>query len=250
VRSISVILLIFANQSFGQTDKASAFEVASIKRSNPDHPRPPTPFAPDRLALSGPTLKELVQLAYHVHDYEVSGGPSWVSSYKWDVEAKTETQTSVQQKFEMLGRLLEERFQLRIHRETKPVSAYALVVAKNGPKLQELSPDELKKAGGNRVTGGQVTANAATMSFLTGLLTRELGAPVLDQTELKGNYSFKLEWNSSIRVTPSPDAPPAASFPSGPSIFTAIQQLGLRLESSRAPIELVVIDRAELPTEN
>jgi uncharacterized protein (TIGR03435 family) len=142
----------------------------------------------------------------------------------------------------MLQQLLADRFALRLHRETKEITIYSLIVGKNGPKLKE---------GGSagpylsRPSPGRLAGQRASMSSLASALAGNLGRPVIDNTGLKGGYDFSLEWTADA----APDAVPADT--SGPSLFTALQdQLGLRLESKKAPIEVLIIDRAEKPSPN
>jgi uncharacterized protein (TIGR03435 family) len=138
----------------------------------------------------------------------------------------------------MMQTLLAERFKLALHRETRVLPVYALVVAKNGPKLQEANPDGragLTSEGGR--SGVRVTSQKAAMAGLAHRLSLDVGRPVLDRTEIKGFFRITLEW---------------AREGDGPSVFAAIQeQLGLKLEATKAPIEILVIDHAQkVPTEN
>ncbi len=232
-----------------------------------------------RYSASGVTLKMLMQQAYEVKEFQISGGPSWISTAAFDINAKAENpEVNREQLKLMLQSLLAERFQLKFHRETRDLPIYALVVGKNGHKLHfsDVQPDRdgaPPKApnagdGGTHVTGGkpvgammsmgrgQLDAQMAPMSALVNMLAQQLGRPVIDKTDLKGSYDFKLEWTpdeSALRHIGGgggADAPPPADS-SGPSIFTAVQeQLGLRLESQRGPVEILVIDSVEKPSGN
>jgi uncharacterized protein (TIGR03435 family) len=172
----------------------------------------------------------------------------------------------------MLQALLQDRFKLTLHRETKELPVYSLVVAKNGPKLQEAKPaepdgngirgpDGRPAVGGHfvRMARGELNGHSLGMADIVRLLTQQLGRTVLDRTGLTGNYDFTLQW------TPDEGQPPGFKEPAGgqgigssaprdsswPSIFTAIQeQLGLKLESQRGPVEILVIDHAERPSPN
>jgi uncharacterized protein (TIGR03435 family) len=143
---------------------------------------------------------------------------------------------------------LADRFQLKLHRETKDEPVYALVVGKSGTKLQQSSGNEASGFRGLRIGRGQFTGSVATLEMLTTALANQVGRPVLDRTGLNGSFNFKLEW--------IPDAAPGGDAPSpsdstGPSLFTALQeQLGLKLESARGPVEILVIDHVERPGEN
>ena len=135
---------------------------------------------------------------------------------------------------------------------------YAMVVAKNGPKIQ---PSEAKEGprGMMRAGRGQLTGQAVELRMLAGALASQVGRPVVDQTNLQGLFDFKLEWTPDpsqptgvfgVSLPPGVDAPPPGD-PSGPSIFAALQdQLGLRLDSQKGPVEMIVIDRVEKPSEN
>jgi uncharacterized protein (TIGR03435 family) len=142
----------------------------------------------------------------------------------------------------MLRALLADRFQLSLHREERETPVYALVVDKKGPKFSESGPDAPK--GMWMKSNGVIDGLGATMTQLAGYFSNSNGVdrPVLDLTGLTGNYAFKLEWSNPLAGTPDSSAP---------SIFTALpEQLGLKLEPRRAPVEVFVIDRAEMPGEN
>lgn len=228
-----IILATLAVAAFGQP----AFEVVSIK---------PAPAGVRNMGIGrGPgggmnaynvPLKFLVTYAYDVRDFQISGGQGWFDSERYDVSAKPESPASQEQLKLMLQSLLADRFKLVLHRETKQLPVYELIVAKGGPKLKEsaegTSPSLL-------TDGKSITAAKVTMPMFIRLLSQFLGRSVLDKTGLPGNYDFKLQWT------------PDEAEGDGPSIFTATQeQLGLKLESSKGPVEVLVIDRAEKPSEN
>jgi bla regulator protein blaR1 len=215
------------------------FEVASIKRSDPSHIGAQTYFVPGGkfTALTAP-LKSLVCFAYQLRDHQVAGGPGWIDSEPFDISAKAEVPASYDEIRIMLQTLLADRFQLKFHRETKEQPVYALVLAKNGPKLQEVKNEGRGVGSGAR---GRINGNGADMATLATVLADKLGRSVIDRTGLKGVYDFLLTWTpDEVRA----DDP-------GPSLFTAIQeQLGLKLESTKGPVEVLVIDHAEKPSEN
>jgi uncharacterized protein (TIGR03435 family) len=172
----------------------------------------------------------------------------------------------------MIQSLLADRFKLRVSHETKELPVYALVVAKNGPKCQEAKPGDTypngikgfdgraQGAGSFRAGNGHLTLQGYPISFLSLLLAERLDRTVLDQTGLKGKYDIALKWTPDENLAATPSGPAggnpgadAAAQPdsSGPSIFTAIQeQLGLKLESTKGPVEIIVIDHIERPSEN
>ena len=140
----------------------------------------------------------------------------------------------------MLQTMLADRFQLKIHRESKELAVYALIVGKSGPKLKESTA---AGPAGYRGTPGQFTFSNGSITSLVSFLTNRVDRHVLDRTGLTGSYDFKLEWTPEAS-TPAPDS-------NGPSIFTAIQeQLGLKLEATKSAVEIIVIDHAEKPSAN
>jgi uncharacterized protein (TIGR03435 family) len=230
---------------------APAFEVASIKISpqfmNWSGFRSP---GAGRFEASHATLRAMAAYAYDVRDFYVSGGPGWAGTDRFEIEAKAEDNATPAQMRLLLRALLEERFKLTVHRETKEATVYQLVAVKGGPKLQEGRGDGFISFGGR----GEVSGHGATTKDLAGYLQTLLGQPVLDKTGLAGKYDFKLTWTPDETQTGRPGAGTAAggaANESGPAIFTALQeQLGLKLESAKAPVEMLVIDRAEKPSEN
>jgi uncharacterized protein (TIGR03435 family) len=267
-----------------------SFEVASIKR-HPPGDNTSRFGGPDisRFSATNVTVKFLIEFAYHVEDFQISGGPSWIAYDKFDVDAKVEdsiagqmqklpvTQQSDQLKL-MVQSLLADRFKLSVSHATKELPIFALVVAKGGPKLTEAaapdatdnsargtSPASAENHGTDTRPGrvvfsardGQVnvTAKATPMTDMATLLSRQLRRPVLDQTGLKATYDWALQWaaGTGLGGGPLPAVPGSADAPdfSGPSIFTALQeQLGLRLESTKGPVDTIVIDHIEEPSEN
>jgi uncharacterized protein (TIGR03435 family) len=150
----------------------------------------------------------------------------------------------------MLRSMLEDRFSLRVHRETELRAAYVLTVGKNGPKFMERHDDRSTDV---RVTGHSIRLESGELERMTQLLSTALGRPVVDRTGLKGIYDLSLQWDDApLREggVPGLEGPPAPGNDHG-SIFTAIQeQLGLRLESERVPVEVLVIDKIEKPSPN
>jgi uncharacterized protein (TIGR03435 family) len=249
------------------------FEVASIKPSAPDaRGTSITLKPPNGMEATNAPLRMLITFAYNIRDFQLSGGPGWTGTERFDILAKaerspnsesvpddprkmTDAQRAKKQEEmrERVRALLAERFQLTIHHETREAPVYALVVAKGGSKLQAVqeAPDGPMGLRGGR---GQLTGMAAALPMLANVLSTQLGRPVIDKTELKGKYDFKLEWTPDPGQGPQPPAgvevPPPPDV-EGPSIFTALQeQLGLRLESQKGPVETIVIDRVEKPSGN
>jgi bla regulator protein BlaR1 len=215
---------------------------------------------PDGFTATNLTLQVLIRQAYGVEDDQVSGAPSRVNTERYDVEAKMDKSVLValrelsedqrpRQRKHILQEFLADRFKLALHRETQHLPAYALVIAPNGPKLQEARPSEayangFKSADGRAGAGtmryrdGELTGEGVPVALLVRELSRQLsrelsGSIIEDKTGLNGNYDFKLQWTSR------------------PSLFAALQeQLGIKLESQNGPGEILVIDHAERPSEN
>jgi bla regulator protein blaR1 len=267
-----------------------SFEVASIKPNHSGDMRLGIMFQPGRFTTTGATVKQLIALSYDVRDFQVTGGPSWISSDKFDIDAKEPEglsdeleKLSPDQRHDKMGMLIQsllaDRFGLKVSHATKDLPVYALVVAKGGPKLQEAKagdtyPNGMKGPDGHplghgnfmRLGLGELEGQSVPVTFLAQELARQLGRNVLDQTGLKGSYDFTLKWApdpSSMAMMQGPPgggpppgagpAPDSGSPPdaSGPSIFTAVQeQLGLKLESTKGPVDILIIDHVQQPSEN
>ena len=224
---------------------APGFDVASIRPHAPDDARFYVKLpAQGRFTATGSVAKLVVMLAYDVQEAQIAGGPDWFATEKWDIEAKSDhpAEHSVEETRRMLQNMLAERFGLRIHRETEQRPAYALTVAKDGPKFKPAEQGSTNV----RVGGNSIILERGDLVRMTQLLSSALGRPVVDRTGLTGLYDLSLKWDDA----PVPEGgvtglnAPAAPGNDHGSIFTAIQdQLGLRLDSQRAPVEVIVIDR-------
>jgi uncharacterized protein (TIGR03435 family) len=220
------------------------FEVASIK-PNKSGRGFDTRFEGGRFTARHTSLQNLIEMAYQVKHYQVSGAPDWWSYETFDIVAKyppDRVHDGLIKSLPMVRTLLEDRFKLAIHRETKVVSGYALIVAKSGPKLPK-SPDTDDETGlsGPR---GKMSGHHITVAQIADALSGRLNLPVSDATRLDGFFEVELQWTpDDLSVTPGTDHP---------TIFTALQeQLGLRLESRKVPVEILVIDHLERsPAEN
>jgi uncharacterized protein (TIGR03435 family) len=267
-----------------QTTGASlpSFEVAPIRpnRSGDNHFW--IQFDPGRFRVTGAKVKLLIQQAYDVRSYQVEGGPSWIESERYDIEAKEEdSQVEEESKLPReqswgqdklrLQRLLADRFKLRLSHTTKELPVYALVVAKNGPKLQKAKPGDTYPNGMKgfdgiahpdvlRIGPGELRGQATTIARLINMLSELVGRTVVDRTGLTGAYDFSAKWTldespTAMGIRPEDGnleaklSSPAENF--GSSFFTAIQeQLGLKLLSGKGPVEVLVIDHVERPSEN
>jgi len=241
-----------------------SFDVTSVKPSNPDATGLNFQLSPMKFAARHASLRDLIKFAYHVKsDDQLSGAPSWWSKEYFDVEAKAspaeiDTFNTLRPDRKMdftrllLQSLLEDRFHLKVAFETRPLAAYALVVVKHGAKLTEVQSSTTSPALGRPLLpsigksgADQLTATGVPMAMVADWLSfrEEIGnRVVVDQTGLKGNYDFVLK-GISFGQSPSED--------SATSIFTAVQeQLGLKLEPAKLPVEVLVIRHVERPSEN
>lgn len=239
---------------------AQTFEVATIKPNAASDNRVGIRIEPGgRFNASGISVKALIGIAYNVRDFQVVNAPGWLGAERFDISAKAPDELGDRVPMEkirpMIRALLEERFQLKTHRDTKEAAIYALVVGKNGHKL---TPAKAQSGQRGMMTMGRggLNANGIGMPQLAQMLSQQLGRTVLDKTELSGEFEIKLQWTPEVGHAgglagpPSPDAAPPTDN-SGPTIFTAVQeQLGLRLESTKGPVEMIVIDKVEKPSEN
>jgi len=261
--------------------QAPAFEVATIKPAAPiEQGKMRIGFGGDagRIAYSNVTLKDVIARAYSVKAYQVSG-PSWMDSERYDITAKIPEGVPASKVPDMLQALLVERFRMSVRKENKEQAIYALIVGKNGPKLKATEdtaagpamagPDGAKvnaPRGAMMVDGsGKIQANGVTLAALADMLSRLMDRPVIDMTGLEGRYDLTLEVAMEDLVGmkrmaggmgpgphagggdggPAPDGNPRASM------FSAVQQLGLKLDARKAPVDFIVVENAEkVATEN
>jgi bla regulator protein blaR1 len=262
------------------------FEVASIKPAAPDQRGTFIRPGPNGgIGINNMPVKEMIVLAWQIQPFQVSGGPSWIESLHWDITATGNHRFNPDEMPLMVQSLLEDRFQLKIHHETKELPVYALVLAnkngKLGPQLTEskegsCTPFDPSKppppppmpgkpqtramgCGGMFMGPDRLGATATTIDRLAPAISRMLGRTVIDKTGLTGKYDIQLHWTPDqaqlqMMAPPGgipPNMPQPQFDPNGPSIFTALQeQLGLKLESQKGPVDIVVIDSVEKPSEN
>jgi uncharacterized protein (TIGR03435 family) len=246
---------------------APVFEVAAIRLDKSGSGSSSSNTNHGRFTATNVSLKNLMQYeAYDIPQSRILGGPKWLDSTRFDIEAKMDDAEAAQLKAldhehgrvqaqAMFQQLLADRFQLKVHWETRELPVYALVVAKKGAKLQP-AKDTTGNTGtssNSHGSGPQFTATGQTVTQLAQSLTssaaHDLGREVIDKTGIEGKYDVSLNWTRDTGVASA--ATDGNAQDSGPSIFTAIQeQLGLKLEPSKAPVRVLVIDRAEMPSEN
>jgi uncharacterized protein (TIGR03435 family) len=194
------------------------------------------------------SLKDLIRLGWDVRNFQISGGPGWLDTDKYNVEAKPELPFAAHstEGFKLLGEMvqsvLEDRFQLKVHPQIKEMSVYFLVVATGGPKLKRTG-DATDASTQMRDNDGHMWATKFDMSLLARYLGGELERAVIDKTGLGGVYDFELKWSPDQKPTPAGDI--------GPSFSTALrEQLGLKLESGKGPVQTIVVDYAEKASPN
>ena len=198
----------------------------------------------------------IIMQAYGVGAFQILGGPDWIRTDRWDILAKAEGvdgRLTRDQENPMLRFLMAERFQLKVHRETREMPVYSLVAEKNGSKLIRTTGAEQQF----RSVYGSLTVKKGGMAALAAWLSRELGRIVIDKTNLSGAYDYTLEWTPAPgeggpeSIGQPPEPPTTHAETNGPSIFTALQeQLGLRLVSQKGPVEIIVIESVEKPSGN
>ena len=262
----SVFLIVLTGAAAQQTrGNRPEFAVGSIRPSNSEG-RPEVGNFNGRGYGKNATLKMMMATAYQVPAFQISGGPKWVDSDRFDIEARAgDPKTGYIQLRLMMQSLLEDRFRLKIHRETRESSVYMLATSKRGPKMTPSadqatpdatgppsSPTEGPPRGTVLLGRGMLTTNAASMSVLAKVLASELGRPVLDQTNLRSRFDIRLRWTPEAQPGANPEG--IESGPSGtdlPGLFTALrEQLGVEVKAARGSVEFLVIDAAERPSPN
>lgn len=264
------------------------FEVATVKPTKDNDGNSMLMFTPDGISIHGVPMKMLIREAFGIEDDRILGEPNWVKN-QYDIEAKVDAEDAPKlkdmkmgQRREMMLPLLTDRFNLKYHHESRELPIYALVVAKGGLKMKESAPDPPAKSddtakpdapprtdpaspnGNPRLgrhslmsnTRGHLESTSTNTTMLVHILSSTLGRTVVDKTGLTGNYDYTLQWTPDDVGTPmagdtgpvkgdiSPDA-------GGPTLLTAVEeQLGLKLESTKTMLDVIVIDHIDLPSEN
>jgi uncharacterized protein (TIGR03435 family) len=244
-------------------ERPPAFDVASVKLNRSADDSSSSAFASGgAFNARNATVRGVIQEAYQLKDGNLLGVPGWADSERYDIAAKPESPVSTEQAHSMLQTLLADRFLLKVHRETREVPVYALTVGNRGAKLKEAvdsncvappsgppsgPPPRTGYCGGSLVSRGRLTSRKVSMQKFAATLSEIMGRPALDMTELAGVFDIDLQWSpdeTQFGGTASTDSSGA------PSIYAALQDLGLKLEARKGPIEVVVIDHVERPSEN
>jgi len=230
-------------------DADPAFEVATIKLSKPDDNVDGFDSKGRHVTVENYTVNDLIQLAYGLSRKQVVGGPAWLDEDRYDIDgiADVAGEPNTKQMKVMIQKLLADRYQLTIHREKKELSIYAITVGKSGAKLTKSvsDPDAMPDEHGNGGSTGLTVryTNYSMADLAKDLQTRQDGKPVVDQTGIAGRFDFTLKW--------WPDRWGIASANAEPVLGTAIQeQLGLKLEAVKAPVDVIMIDHVERPSAN
>lgn len=237
MRAVAVLLGVASVGA--QAQPTPSFEVASVKVA-PPRTGAAGFFARDSdpalVRYSNITLGNLIAIAYNVDSRLIVGGPAWLDSELYDVVAKLPPGTAKDRIPAMLQTLLAERFKLAVHRETREQRVYFLTAAKNGPKLKAGSPE----GGQNQMLPGRIMGGSMELGTLASILARFVGSQVVDKTGLAGTFDIDLKWKAESGEGNSPE------------LFAALrEQLGLKLEPGKGPVETLVVDRAErIPAEN
>jgi uncharacterized protein (TIGR03435 family) len=273
-----------ANSGLQKSKNLLQFDVASIKPTPPSEDRVRFRYLPDGTSFHGAPIRMVLQTAFGVDDDHIVGAPPWVNTNRYDIEAKVAPEDASKlgnlrdaDRRAMLLPLLTERFNLKYHHETRERSAYALVVAKGGPRLAKGEPDAPpglqpvkeepdtppeKEHHKIMTVSGHIEADSVPMSVLADQLTRlhAVDRPVVDETRLTGNYDFTLRWTpdnlpfamksdadglgATTHAENVADAPPS-------SLLTAMQeQLGLKLVPEKRSVDVIVIDHIDPPSPN
>jgi uncharacterized protein (TIGR03435 family) len=233
-----------------------AFEVAVIKLADPSRQGKGVRVNGQTFNAFNYTLKDLIKYAYNVHATQIISGPNWMDSDKFDITAKILDAKPVTDRLRLMAAaLMQDRFELMIHRERKEIDVWSLVVGKGGPKLRERHAGDGGPAAFNIAlpNAPRIPGRNASMERLAAVLqVAVLDRPVVDQTGLTGIYDFDLKWlPDEFQFDGQGGKGMWRGDPNDPDIFSAIeQQLGLRLESRKIAMEVLVIDHAEKPGQN
>jgi uncharacterized protein (TIGR03435 family) len=256
--STALVITAFVVQSFEQVtlaQRSPAFEVASIKLADAFAARPGrlgsvnVAMTPGRVIARNASLKDLVRAAYSLDDYQVFGGPTWIASTRFDVEAKAVGNAGREPLLLMLQTLLADRFKLTVHHESKELPIYALVLDKNGPKFHPLDAAEQECYPMCREPAPLNRLRQRDLPSLARYLTR-LGSdkPVIDRTGLTGTFKIELDMQKIMAAALEGGGPPTNENIYRASVDAVQDELGLTLTPIRSPVDVLVIDHVERPT--
>jgi uncharacterized protein (TIGR03435 family) len=234
-------------------DADPSFEVATVKPTASGLVHPPPQIGGRQLFLPGRTVKDLLMYAYGLQTQQVTGGPDWMSKQRFDIGGvpDVEGQPGAEQWCLMVQKLLASRFKVTLHHDKQEMSAYVLSVAKGVPKLTKNSRGEKMNLSLGVSKDIRLFATNAAMSDIVSMLGGVLlDRPVLDQTGLEGGFDFKLTFSTDGLRFGNAALPANDGSTPAPNLFTALQDLGLKLEPVKAPVDVIVIEHVEQPSEN
>jgi uncharacterized protein (TIGR03435 family) len=243
------------------TNANPAFEVATIKPSDPAKPGQVITLRGVYVITTNTTVHDLINLAYWIHPKQLTGGPAWTESDKWDMTGKPDAPgaPNVDQMKMMIQKLLADRFQLKFHYEKRELPVYAITIAKTQAKITRSQFDPKDLPGwsfGRNASGTIMSFRNSPLSQFAAVLQNSTDRPVVDQSGLSERYDFTLTFTPDAAQAArmglgGPPAPAGDNPDAAPDLFTAFQQqLGLKLEATKAPVDVMVIDKVERPSEN
>ena len=252
------MLLLMCLAAFAQPNPQLTFEVGSVKRSPPGETNCGVRPAPggERYVAACLPLRNIISTASWIRFYQVIGGPNWLDNDPYDITGVAARPSTISELHIMMQNLLVERFRLQIHHETREQQAYVLTIGKSGPRnLKSHPPTYASDLNVQETRDGlhdKLSFTATPIAYLVWLLTIRVDGAVVNQTGIQGSFDFELAYTFEP-APPNPNAPAGAPIldDSGPRLAEALRdQLGLRLEARKAPVDYLVIDHAERPTEN
>ena len=258
VVAIGIGSLPMSSQRQTDSKEPLTFDVASVKPTAPDERggivhQPPGGQSYEAI---GAPLRTIMTVAYTVTDRQISGGPEWIDSERWNIEAKADRRGTSDELHAALARLLEDRFQLKIRHETRELPVYILTVDKKGPKMPvHDAADLLHEPIGGDGRGG-LTGQNVTMNYFAFFLSRMMDLNVVDRTNLSEHYDVNFHFVRDFGRGPGDgkgpgDGGPPPVLPDGPDIYTALrEQLGLQLQKGKGPVDYLVIEHVERPSAN
>jgi uncharacterized protein (TIGR03435 family) len=233
--TIIATLLLVSSAGFAQP--APSFDVATIKPGTGDGSFSQDTSPDGRFSARNLTVWNLIRFGYNLTDLQIIGGPGWIKTQGFDIQAQPATPVAKEETFKMVQSLLKDRFRLQAHKENRETPAFSLTVASSGPKLPPANGE-----GARTMQMGSLNTSSMTLASLCQILEFELGRPVVDRTGLQGAFAIQLQWASDKARVPDSTLP---------ALTTAVQeQLGLKLDSVRNPVEVLVIDNIQQPSEN
>jgi uncharacterized protein (TIGR03435 family) len=241
-------------------DANPSFEVVTIKLSDPESQGKDFSFAGHHVWAKNYNVNDIIAIAYGLHPHQIIGAPAWFGSTLYDIDGIPDTEgiPNQRQKSRMMQKLLTDRFQLTFHREKRTLAVYAMTIATGGPKLVKTTsgsndPDNFRL----RWLRGVTVTNMTLAEFAIWFQKVVMDKPVVDRTGLTDRYDFKLDWTPDesqfiqLRGTGIAPPPPTDDPKAPPNLYTAIrEQLGIKLETIKAPADVIVIDHAERPSPN